>query len=294
MSSSLAYGFGAGGTDRWDKEIKTDALKKGVAPLLKKETYTNRLRRLSLKKGASKSRSNSLEAPADQPTTSTSPRDGPATSPLAESTTDPSTLPQSEPQPGTQISFHSLDSTSPPEQISAILSLSNTIFSATPESTKYSSLSVWQSHLSRPNSAIFFATLPSPNDEADVEPIGFVFAYTRSPSDYSSTLAGKLTEQGVKEGEILHIWLSGMVEQYRSRGVFGELMGLVEEWAGEKGLSRMSVSTVPSKFGRMFDLLKKTGWTVVDEVEGESEGEQKVVLMKDARGEGKEAVGVAK
>jgi hypothetical protein len=53
-------------------------------------------------------------------------------------------------------------------------------------------------------------------------------------------------------------------------------MRMVEGFAREKGLKRMSVATFPERFARMFEILRKGGWNVAgDEVEG------KAVLVKD-------------
>lgn len=294
MSSSLAYGLGAGGTDRWDKEVNVDAIKKGAAPLLKKKTYTDPLKRLSWPKRGSRSRGNSIETPGDQATTS------PSNAPQilqSNEVPEPAAIPPAVPEQTnnstqTQMSYHSLDSTSPTSQVSAILSLSNTIFDATPDSTKYSSLSLWQSHLSTPNSIIFFATVPSPNTEADVEPIGFLYAFARKPSEYQDAVKKVLTQQGVQE--VLHVWLAGVVQEYRSGGVFGNLIRYVEDHARARGIGKMSVATVPARFGRMLDVLKKQGWNVVEDKSVEADVEGKVLLLKDVDAGSEEKIGVAK
>ena len=292
MSSSLAYGLGAGGTDRWDKEVNVDAIKKGVAPLLKKHTYTDPLKRLSWPKRGSRSRGNSLDTPVDQ--ANTSPTNAPEilqSNEIPDPATATAAIPgHTETTPQTSVSHHSLDSTSPESQLSAILSLSNTIFREDADSTKYSALSTWQSHLSKTNSVIFFATIPSPGSEADLELIGFIFAFPRIPTDYSATVADQLIKQNTQK--VLHIWMGGVLSQYQEKGVFGELMQLVEEHAREKGMGDLSVATLPEKFGRMFDLLKRRGWVEIDDGHSSGSDVGKAVLMKKVATEAD--IGVAK
>ncbi len=300
MSGSLAYGLGAGGIDRWDKEVNVDAIKKGVAPLLKKNTYTEPLKRISWPKRGSKSRGNSIETPTEQSNTSQTtattatdilhPDKAHEHAPVPLATTE-STKASSQ----SQVSYHALDSTSPLPHLSAILSLSNSIFSADPDSTKYSSLDTWQSNLSMPNSIMFFARIASPETEADVQPIGFIHAFPRSPTDYTLQVRDELIKQEVQE--VLHIWLCGVLPQYRGRGVFSQLMRLVEGHAREKGFGNLSVATFPKRFGRMYDTLMKRGWVVMNDEYIWSEGtgkvdEGKVVLMKDVAMEVE--IGVAK
>ena len=193
-----------------------------------------------------------------------------------------------------QVSYYALSSTSPSSDLSAILSLSNAIFHATPDSTKYSSPATWQSHLSTPNSIIFCAAVPLPDTEAKVQPIGFVFAFAKTPADYPEPVKKQLTE--LEQHEVMHVWLAGVVQEYRSRGVFGDLMHLVENYAAVREITRMSVATMPARFERMFDVLRKEGWTVLGDrdLKSEGEGEEKVVLINDVDATSWKEIGVAK
>ena len=222
MSSSLAYSFGGGGTDRFDKEIN-------LKPLFKKKTYVDPFKRLSWPKRGSKSRTNSVDTPTTNEAI-TSPRNTTLSNEMTDS--QPSNMrPQPSHNADTQleISYHSLDSSSPVSQLSAILSLSNTIFNAQPDSTKYSSLSTWQTHLTSSSSSIvFFATIPCPDNNADVQPVGFIYAFPRTLAEYSDSVAERLNREETRE--VLHIWLCGILEKYRGKGVFEELMLLVKRW----------------------------------------------------------------
>jgi GNAT superfamily N-acetyltransferase len=114
--------------------------------------------------------------------------------------------------------------------------------------------------------------------------VGFVFAYPRPISDYSTVIRDELglSEDDGADGKLLHIWLCGVSPDYRSKGVFNKLLSLTEKFAREHGFKLLTVATVPKTFGRMFKVLQGSGWTTVDRVEvGEGEAAyEKVYLSK--------------
>jgi GNAT superfamily N-acetyltransferase len=300
MSTSLAYSVGVGGLPRRiDPHINLGPIKRAAAPLFKRETYTRPLKRLSLSSPISGSNST---APQQDLIDEAKPANGsPKVSkqtlePEAKSTAVVETV-ESESETNNnyhgkalsspnQPEYHSLDSTSPESQVSAILSLSDTIFSeiAPASDNKYSSFSLWKERLSLPNSIIFFATVPSTTLNADVDSVGFVFAYPRSVSDYSTLIKDRLnlSESDGPDGKLLHIWLCGVSPDYRSKGVFNKLMSLTEKFAREHGFKLLTVATVPKTFERMFTVLKGSGWIEVERTEvGEGEAAyEKVYLSK--------------
>lgn len=82
-----------------------------------------------------------------------------------------------------------------------IISLSNTIFDADPDS-KYASVDLWKSRLLNPLSVITYFTA-----EAGDEPIAFAFVH---PREFPHPLQGG-------ENDSLHIWLAGVHEDFRRR-----------------------------------------------------------------------------
>lgn len=155
-----------------------------------------------------------------------------------------------------------------PSALQPILLLSNTIFGVGPSqpATHHSSLAEWSNRLNDPESIIACATQASDGDAS--KPVGFIFAY---PKKF----------QSLNDSPGLHIWLSGVSEDCRGGGVFGFLMCMVERFASERRFQRMTVATFPSKFGRMYAVLLKTGWKLVDDVDMGEEG--KVLLTKEVR-----------
>jgi predicted GNAT family acetyltransferase len=168
--------------------------------------------------------------------------------------------------------------------VQAVLDLSNRIFntaSSSPTPTHHSSLDEWSRRLSLPGSVLVFGhsnttdtDMPpsSPSSQPPHTPMpmlepgsGFIFAHPRR--DSALTGAGPM---------LLHIWLAGVDKPARGTGIFAALMEQVEEHARQSGFETLGVCTYPERFGRMFAILRRTGWV---ETEWLEEG-KKVRMMK--------------
>ena len=151
-------------------------------------------------------------------------------------------------------------------EIQPILDLSNSIFgseTSAPIVSHHGSLEEWQNRLSSAESVIVYATVPTTENSNGAVPVGFVFAHPKRRSEEDADPA-------------LHIWLAGILPSQRGGRLFQKLMQAVELHAREKGIAILSVATFPSKFVKMYSILKKTGW---EEVETFENG--KVLLRKD-------------
>ncbi|KAJ9614441.1 hypothetical protein H2200_002577 [Cladophialophora chaetospira] len=154
------------------------------------------------------------------------------------------------------LTVHRLCSDTPKDALKPVLALSHKIFaSSNPAQTHFSSLDEWTRRLSNPESILVYATTAVPNSSVSISsdvlpdsPIGFIFAH---PSD----------KAGLPD-KTLHIWLGGVSETTRKKGVFAALMREIEEHASHRGWDTLSVSTFPEKFPRMYELLQREDWEV--------------------------------
>ena len=169
-----------------------------------------------------------------------------------------------------KISIDVLSEEPAEEDVMSVLQLSNTVFRVKDKktSTHYSSLEEWQQRLSRPGAVIIRAALHVSQRDLQAKvpatPVGFIFGYKKEQ---------RLADDRVVEAA--HIWLAGVHSSYEGQGVFRDLTKVFEQYASENDLGLLSVTTYPARFGRMYELLKKTGWKDIG-----SDGE-KVVLVKE-------------
>ena len=158
--------------------------------------------------------------------------------------------------------------------VASILQLSNLIFNPEPES-HYASLEVWMERLSDPPSTIVYL-VPTPDQSTDSSedrqpnsippPAAFLFAYPRSHPE------------PLKNGscQSLHIWLAGVLEEYRGRGsldtMLSALIDHVKSQIGEPEsltMLTLTVCTTPSRFPSMWAWLRaRTEWVPEKEFEG--------------------------
>jgi len=162
--------------------------------------------------------------------------------------------------------------------VASILHLSNSIFNPNPESYR-ASLEVWKGRLSDPASSIIYLVPGSDSDQSlasskdrddqssrlegvpgQPTPVGFLFAYPRSHPE------------PLKNGSSrsLHIWLAGVLEEYRGRGCLDTMVNALIDLekrrpAGGPGelspLMSMTICTHPSMFPSMWAWLRaRTRW----------------------------------
>ena len=108
----------------------------------------------------------------------------------------------------------------------------------------------WQAHLSNPEALLVVATDISEQSSSSQNmnsghPVGFIFAF---PKQYPEL-----------KYETFHIWLAGVGPGARATGLFKSMMEEVEIHAQKLGLP-MTVATVPNRYQRMYEVLKKQGW----------------------------------
>lgn len=141
------------------------------------------------------------------------------------------------------LAVHSLASSSPnvDAALLQILALSNAIFSAQPDS-KYASLAIWRERLSHQDAQLIYLTLADAT-----EPIAFLFAHPRlhdPPLPVSSTT------------ESLHVWLAGVLPEYRKHGCLALMMAKLAMHAARP----LTVCTTPATYPDMYRWLVRNGW----------------------------------
>ena len=150
-----------------------------------------------------------------------------------------------------QLTCHQITSKhQSPEAYQSILDMCRSIFSPnTPveDLPRYYQLSEWDSHISMPNSVIFYMTNPASNPPS--RPIGFFFAVPRTQPEIGH--------------ELLHISLAGVDPESRGLGIFPLLMEKVKEHARSHGYPEMTVCTFPGRFEKMYRILGSNGWEEV-------------------------------
>jgi ribosomal protein S18 acetylase RimI-like enzyme len=139
--------------------------------------------------------------------------------------------------------------------VACILGLSDSIFKPESES-HHTSLEEWRKRLSDPASSIIYLAL-RPNDQLSVSsrylsPVGFIFAHPRS---HPEPLKSGYTQS-------LHIWLAGVLEEYRGRKCLDTMINaLIELERKQRGpesstILVLTVCTTPSRFPSMWSWLK--------------------------------------
>ena len=169
-----------------------------------------------------------------------------------------------------KISIDVLSEEPTEEDVTSILQLSKAVFGVKDKdtSTHHSSLEEWQQRLSRPGAIVIRAALDVQRRDLQSKvsgtPVGFIFGYRK--------------EQRLHDGaevEAAHIWLAGVHNSYEGQGIFRDLMKVFEQYASENHSRLMSVTTYPTRFDRMYELLRRTGWKEISSDDG------KVVLVKE-------------
>jgi len=112
--------------------------------------------------------------------------------------------------------------------------------------SKYTDVSIWRKRATEGSLLVAFEE----DDDDRCRPIGFVLAYPRQKEN--------------TEEHQFHIWLAGVLETCRGRGVWNELLGLTRRHATEsRCIHELSIFTFPSKFPVMYKSLLKKGFEVV-------------------------------
>lgn len=147
-----------------------------------------------------------------------------------------------------EIHILKIDSPNLDLDLPKVISLSNTIFSADPN-TRYASFDYWKERLSHDGSIIIYLTAsadPAGAAEYDNQLIAFLFAHRRQHtpalSDGSSSSS--------------HIWLAGVLQEWRRGGC---LRQIVEMLMAEHA-PIYTICTIPSRFPDMWAWLQKRGW----------------------------------
>ena len=158
--------------------------------------------------------------------------------------------------------------------VTSILQLSNSIFN--PESEDHhTSLEEWMTRLSDPASTIIYL-VPQP-DQSPKEPskddqrppmipppVAFLFAHPRSHPD------------PLKNGtsQSLHIWLAGVLEEYRGRGCLNTMVNALIDLEERRrrsessSMQTLTVCTTPSRFPLMWAWLRaRTRWVFEKELD---------------------------
>lgn len=178
-----------------------------------------------------------------------------------------------------KISIEVLSEYPDEEDVKSMLQLSKTIFGNKEEDTPthHSSLTEWQQRLRRPGAIIIYAALHVSRrdlqDKVSATPVGYMFGYRKEQTMRDGT-----------EAEAAHVWLAGVHDNYQGQCVFRDMLKVFEQYGMENQLGLMSIATYPTKFNRMYGLLRKTGW------EEMSRNNEKVVLVKVVNCEERTAV----
>lgn len=151
--------------------------------------------------------------------------------------------------------------------IASIIQLSNSVFNWEPES-RYASLEEWKKSLSDPASTIIYL-VPQPDDGTSSipPPVAFIFAHPRTHLE------------PLRDGssQSLHIWLAGVLEEYRGRGCLDTMVNaLVDLEEGRRRLrsesssmQTMTICTNPDRFPSMWAWLRgRTRWVFEKEFDG--------------------------
>jgi len=160
--------------------------------------------------------------------------------------------------------------------VASVLHISNSIFDPEPES-HYASLEVWKRRLSDPASSIIYL-VPQPDQsptlsgddrsrllEVPSKPVGFIFAHPRPHPE------------PLKNGssQSLHIWLAGVLEEYRGRGCLDTMVNALIDLEKRRRRSESSpmptltICTTPSRFPLMWTWLRaRTQWVLEKEFDG--------------------------
>ena len=146
------------------------------------------------------------------------------------------------------ITLHRIDPGAPESDVQPILDRAKEIFDAKNRKVDHHvTIEGWIKNLNKPKSYILYATKPG-SDEI----IGLLFSHMKHHPEY--------------ETPTLHLWITGVVESERKKGVFRTLMIEAENHARELGIETLGMATYPKSFPRMAHVLprldgfKLKGW----------------------------------
>jgi len=158
--------------------------------------------------------------------------------------------------------------------IASILKLSNSIFNLEP-GTHYTSLEEWKRRFSDPGSSIVYlvsqpdqSPTSSTGDDNSPPVAAFLFAHPRSHPE------------PLKNGssQSLHIWLAGVLEEYRGRGCLDTMVNALIDLEESRRhgstpesspMPTLTVCTTPLRFPLMWSWLRaRTRWVLEKELDG--------------------------
>lgn len=147
------------------------------------------------------------------------------------------------------------------------------------------SLDLWREKLSIPHGNILYVTSPTP-DGPSTSTATHPGTETESPTDPANEkmLGMFVNHPRVRDGlESYHIFISGVHPSARGQGLFPVLLDATRDYARSAGYKVLTVSTVPEKFGRMYEILSRegSGWEVVKWEGEEGKGVRKVVMKME-------------
>jgi hypothetical protein len=151
-----------------------------------------------------------------------------------------------------EYTVHRVDPGAPESVVQPILDLNIDIHNAkSRKPDHHQTIEGWMNHLNREKSFILYAT---PGTSGEGQPVGFMIAHMKTEPEYKS--------------HTLHLWIAGVVEAERKKGVFRRMMVEAEKIAKEFGVDTLGMATYPPKFPRLAEILKKLdGWVLESEAE---------------------------
>lgn len=171
-----------------------------------------------------------------------------------------------------------------------------------PPSARQLQLEDWNQRLQHPDARMFYAaaspsTTPTAsgmqqhnnnlytNLDADLvesQIAGFFFAHPRAL--FLSTFNLGAGNRGLEPRQCYHIYLAAVHPHQRGTGLFTLLLDATKAKAKESGYRSLSISTVPLRFPKMWQILSAptSGWEIMEEVtvETESGGVDRKVVMR--------------
>ncbi|KAK5942712.1 hypothetical protein PMZ80_005278 [Knufia obscura] len=130
----------------------------------------------------------------------------------------------------------------------------------------------WKQRLCSDNAAIFYVTAesslapPQPGDSQTAPLQAFFFVHPRPLS---------------KSQETLHVYLAAVHPSARGQGIFSVLLDETKKRAKGAGFQVLTVSTIPARFPRMYEILSKpgSGWNAVEWADLEDGGRKVIMKM---------------
>lgn len=150
-------------------------------------------------------------------------------------------------------------------------------------------LDLWRERLSSKHADILYIVRVDTEPDQQV-PSATTTAPATSTANPTPILAISLNYPRTRDNlSSYHIFISAVHPSARGQGLFSILLDATKEHARSRGYEVLTVSTVPERFERMFEILtrKGSGWSVVKWEGGEGEegrGERKVVMKMELEG----------